>query len=239
MLIIPAIDLKDHKVVRLSQGMMDQSKVYSDDPVFMAGHWIDFGIKRIHLVDLNGAFEGSPVHFDVVEAIAKKYPVIEIEIGGGIRSMDTIERYFNAGARYCILGTVALKKPELLMEASAKYPGKIILGIDAKNGYVATEGWADVSQVKATDIVQKFATCAIESVIYTDIAKDGMLKGMSYDQIEIMANSSPFPIIGSGGLTSLDDIKRLKTMKNILGIIAGKALYEGKIDLKDAIQLVL
>ncbi len=237
MLIIPAIDLKDHQVVRLSQGKMGEAKVYADNPVMIAGDWINQGAKRIHLVDLNGAFEGKPVHFDEVQQIATAFPEVKIEIGGGIRNLETIQKYIDCGVHYCILGTAAIKNPSLLKEACKKFPKKIILGIDAKDGLVATDGWDKTSHKKAIDLVKEFVDEEIESIIYTDIAKDGMLKGMNHNSIAEMAEVSPFPIIASGGLTSLEDIEKLTKVKNILGVIAGKALYENKFTLKEAIKI--
>ncbi len=235
MLIIPAIDMKDHEVVRLKQGRMADSIVYGKSPVDMAGKWIDAGAKRIHLVDLNGAFEGKPCHFSEVEEIAKAYPGVPIEIGGGIRTLDTVQQYIDSGVSFCILGSAAVKNPSFLKEACKQFPQKIILGLDAKDGLVAIEGWDKVVQKKAVDFVEELAGLAMESVIYTDIAKDGMLQGMSVELIASMSKVSSFPIIASGGLTSLDDIKRLKTMNNIFGVIAGVALYENRFTLEDAI----
>ncbi len=235
MFIIPAIDLKDHQVVRLSQGKMDQVKIYADNPLLMAEQWVKEGAKRLHLVDLNGAFQGKPIHFKEVKEIAEAFPEIKIEVGGGIRSLDTVEKYFDCGVTYCILGTAALKNPKLLEEACQKFPKKIILGIDAKDGKVATEGWGETSTTLATDLVLKFKERKIVEVIYTDISKDGMMHGMNFAEIKKIATVSPFPVIGSGGLTKLEDIEELKKIPNVSGVIAGKALYEGTINLKEAI----
>lgn len=237
MLIIPAIDLKDHKVVRLSQGRMGDAKVYADDPVEVARQWVSLGATRLHLVDLNGAFQGLPIHFDEVRCIASALPKIALEIGGGIRSLATIDRYMECGVTYCILGTAAVKDPELVLKACKKYPGRIILGLDAKGSQVATDGWDNVSHQSATQVVEQFRGMALESIIYTDISRDGMLAGMNFKGLTLMAAQSPFPVIASGGLTSLLDVKKLLKIKNIRGAIAGKALYEGKINLKEAIQL--
>lgn len=238
MQIIPAIDLKDHQVVRLSQGKMNDSKVYSSDPLKMAQKWYDEGCRRLHLIDLNGAFEGKAIHFKEVTEISKKLPELTIEIGGGLRNLDTIKAYIDAGVTYCILGTAAVKNPELVFEATEAYPHQIILGIDAKKGQVATEGWDELSQISAVDLSLKFKEAAIESIIYTDISKDGMLQGMNISETQEMVEKAPFPIIASGGLTSLDDIHALKKISHLHGIIAGKALYEGRIELKEAIDLV-
>lgn len=234
MLIIPAIDMKNHQAVRLKQGRMEAATIYADSTLAMAEQWIGQGAKRLHLVDLNGAFEGKPVHFEDVTAIAKKFPQIPIEIGGGIRTLETMQKYFDAGVSFCILGTVAIKNPDLVFEATKKFPGKIILGLDAKNGLVATEGWDETSQTKAIDVARRFAGCAIESVIYTDIAKDGMLSGMNLEQIAAMKTCG-FPVIASGGLTSLDDIRALKAIGDLHGVIAGKAIYENRFSVAEAI----
>lgn len=235
--IIPAIDLKDHQVVRLSQGKMGEAKVYDSNPLNVVQNWVRAGAKRIHLVDLNGAFEGKPIHFDVVSKMTKKYPSIQFEIGGGIRNLETIDRYFESGVGFCILGTAAIKNPELLKTACEKYPNKIILGLDAKDGMVATQGWDDVSSKNAFDFIGEFKNLKISDVIYTDVAKDGMMSGMNLESIEKMAAVSPFPIIGSGGLTSLDEIKFLRKVKNVSGVIAGKALYEGLFTLEEALSV--
>lgn len=237
MLVIPAIDLKDHQVVRLSQGKMGEVKIYSDNAVLMAEEWVKQGAKRLHCVDLNGAFEGKPIHFKEVQEIAEAFPEIKIEVGGGIRNLETLKRYFDCGVSHCILGTAALKNPELLEEACHQFPKKIILGIDAKNGFVAAEGWGETSRISALDLAKKFKGKKISEIIYTDISKDGMMSGMNFEAIRQMAEVSPFPIIGSGGLTSLEDIKELKKIKNVSGVIAGKALYEGTIDLREAIRI--
>lgn len=235
MLIIPAIDLKDHKVVRLKKGKMGEATIYSNDPLQIAEKWVEQGAERLHLVDLNGAFEGQPVHFKEIQEIAKKYPQIKIEIGGGVRSMDVIQKYFDHGVQFCILGTAAIKDPELVFASCEKFSHQIILGIDAKEGMVATDGWGQKSETKALEVAHHFKECAIESVIYTDIAKDGMLSGMNFEQIKQMQACS-FPLIASGGLTSLQDIDQLVALGNIHGVIAGKAIYEGNFSLKEAIR---
>ncbi|MBI4411360.1 MAG: 1-(5-phosphoribosyl)-5-[(5-phosphoribosylamino)methylideneamino]imidazole-4-carboxamide isomerase [Deltaproteobacteria bacterium] len=236
MIVIPAIDLKDHQVVRLSQGRMGEAKVYSDNPVEIAEKWIDAGAKRLHLVDLNGAFEGKPIHFKEVESIAKAFPKIQLEIGGGIRDLKTVQAYFKSGVTYCILGTAALKDPRFAGMACAQFPDRIILGIDAKDGMVAVEGWDNVSKIKAGELAKKFTGQKISAVIYTDISRDGMMQGMNFARIRSMASESPFPIIASGGFTRLEEIETLKKIPNVSGVIAGKALYEGLVDLKEAIR---
>lgn len=237
MLIIPAIDLKDHHVVRLSQGKMGDAKVYHTNPLAVAARWIGEGASRIHLVDLNGAFAGKPIHFDEVQTLVKKFPKIRFEIGGGIRSMDIIDRYFDCGIQYCILGTALVKNPEVLLKAVGSYPNRIILGVDAKDAMVTLEGWDEMSSLRATELAKKFKGEKICEIIYTDISKDGMMHGMNFKSIREMAKNSPFPVIASGGFTSLKDIEELKTIQNVSGVIAGKALYEGLVDLKEAIRL--
>ena len=236
MLVIPAIDLKDHKVVRLKQGRMGKATVYSKDTVAVAKNWVKTGAKRIHVVDLNGAFEGKPVHFDEVARICKAFPKIEIEIGGGLRNFETVAQYFFAGASFCILGTAAIKDEPLILECCRKFPKKIILGIDAREGRVALEGWSERSAVKATDLAKKWGKKGIREIIYTDISRDGMMSGVNIEKIKQMASASPVPVIASGGVSSLDDIIKLKKMRNVSGVIVGKAIYEGKIDLKEAIK---
>ena len=217
--------MKDHQAVRLKQGLMDQATVYGS--VFdFAQKWIGEGATRLHLVDLNGAFEGKPVHFDEISKIVSTYPDVSVQVGGGVRDEETLQKYLETGLSQVILGSVLVKKTELVKEWVQKYPGKIILGVDAKKGMVATEGWAEGSTVKAVDLIAEFKELPVHSVIYTDIAKDGMLQGMSHDQIEQVA-AVGLPVIGSGGLASQDDIERLKLIPNVVGVIAGKALYEG------------
>lgn len=236
MLIIPAIDMKDHKVVRLKQGRMRDVTVYRGSIVEQARLFAETGVARLHLVDLNGAFEGQPVHFDEVTTIAKNFPQVQIEVGGGIRDLTTMQKYFSAGVNFCILGTLAVKNPDFVKEAARQFPGLIILGIDAKDGLVATNGWDKTSRETAIDLVKKFSGCAVESVIYTDIAKDGMLTGMNFLAIQEMQEKCGFPVIASGGLASLEDIQKLKEM-GVHGVIAGKAVYEGRFTVGEALQV--
>jgi phosphoribosylformimino-5-aminoimidazole carboxamide ribotide isomerase len=235
MQVIPAIDMMNHQVVRLKQGRLDDATIYSDSVLKMAEQWIEQGATRLHLVDLNGAFEGKPVHFKEISAVTKKFPQIKIEVGGGIRDLATIQRYIDAGVHFCILGTVAVKNPDIVFKASEAFPQQIVLGVDAKNGMVATEGWDEASAVSALDLTSKFHDCAIESIIYTDIAKDGMLVGMNLEEITKM-KACGFPVIASGGLTSLDDIRSLKKIGDLHGVIAGKAIYEDRFTVKEAIE---
>jgi phosphoribosylformimino-5-aminoimidazole carboxamide ribotide isomerase len=236
MLIIPAIDLKDGQCVRLRQGLMDDSTVFSNDPVAMAARWVAEGARRLHLVDLNGAFEGAPVNGGVVTDIARAYPQLPIQIGGGIRSLETIEHYLTAGVQYVILGTKAVKEPAFVKEACAAFAGHIIVGLDAKNGLVATDGWAQVSSVKATDLAKQFESDGVSAIVYTDIDRDGMMQGVNIDATVQMAEASSLPIIASGGVTNMQDIEQLLRVssRGICGAITGRAIYEGTLDLAAA-----
>lgn len=236
MLVIPAIDLKDGKCVRLRQGRMDDSTVFSDDPVDVAGRWFDAGARRLHLVDLNGAFEGEPVNGEIVRQIAQRFPNFPIQIGGGIRSLDTIEAYLNAGVNYVIIGTKAVKEPEFVTEACEAFPGHIIVGLDAKDGKVATDGWAEVSSVEATDLAKKFDEQGVSAIVYTDIARDGMMQGVNVEATVRMAQASSIPVIASGGITNMEDIVALKAQAQhgIQGAITGRAIYEGTLDVAKA-----
>jgi len=239
MLIIPAIDLKDSQCVRLRQGLMDDSTVFSDDPVAMAARWVDAGCRRLHLVDLNGAFEGHPVNGEVVTAIAERYPQLPIQIGGGIRSLDTIEHYVRAGVSFVIIGTKAVKEPAFVAEACAAFPGKVIVGLDAKDGLVATDGWAEVSEVRATELARRFEADGVAAIVYTDIARDGMMQGVNVEATVAMARASRIPVIASGGITDLDDIRALLAVagSGICGAITGRAIYEGTLDVAAAQRL--
>ena len=239
MLIIPAIDLKDGQCVRLRQGLMDDSTVFSDDPVAMATRWVDAGCRRLHLVDLNGAFAGEPVNGEVVTAIAAAYPALPIQIGGGIRSLETIEHYVRAGVSYVIIGTKAVKEPAFVGEACRAFPGKVIIGLDAKDGRVATDGWAEVSEVLATDLAKQFESDGVSAIVYTDIARDGMMHGVNVEATVSMARASSIPVIASGGITNLDDIRALNAVarEGICGAITGRAIYEGTLDVAEAQRL--
>ncbi len=238
MLFIPAIDLKDGKAVRLRQGRMEDTTVFSNSPVDMAQQWVDEGARRLHLVDLNGAFEGKPVNGDVIEAIAGKFPAIPVQIGGGIRDMATVEAYLKAGVEYCIIGTKAVEEPEFIVELCKAFPEHIIVGIDAKDGMVATEGWAEVSSVSAIDLAKKFEQAGVSSIVYTDIARDGMMQGLNLDATVELAESISIPVIASGGMTNMDDVMTVsaKESTGIMGAILGRSIYEGTIDLATAQQ---
>ena len=240
MIVIPAIDLKDGKCVRLRQGRMEESTIFSDDPVEQAGHWLAQGARRLHIVDLNGAFEGSPVNADIVKSITCAYPELPVQIGGGIRSLETAQVYIDAGVSYLIIGTQAVKDPDFVRAASAEFPGKIIIGLDAVNGKVATEGWADVSELAVEEALQRFDALELAAVIYTDIDRDGMMQGANVAATLALAQRSSIPVIASGGIAKLADIVDLKAAAKtadgagIIGAITGRAIYEGKLDLQEA-----
>ncbi|MES3039787.1 MAG: 1-(5-phosphoribosyl)-5-[(5-phosphoribosylamino)methylideneamino]imidazole-4-carboxamide isomerase [Pseudomonadota bacterium] len=236
MLIIPAIDLKDGACVRLKQGRMEDDTVFSDDPIGVAAQWVAQGARRLHLVDLNGAFAGEPVNGEIVRAIATRWPRLPVQIGGGIRSLETIEAYVRAGVAYVILGTKAVKEPSFVREACKAFPGRVIVGIDAKDGWVATDGWAEVSSVQAVDLARQFKADGISAIVYTDIARDGMMQGVNVEATAKLARDSGLPIIASGGVTNLDDIRGLLRVRGdgVIGTITGRAIYEGTLDLAEA-----
>lgn len=240
MLVIPAIDLKDGQCVRLKQGRMEDSTVFSDAPEEMAAQWKAKGARRLHLVDLNGAFAGEPVNGAIVEAIAKAHPDLPLQIGGGIRDLKTIEAYLKAGVRYVIIGTQAVKNPPFVAEACKAFPGHVIVGLDAKDGWVATDGWAEVSSVNVVDLAEKFADDGVDSIIYTDIARDGMMQGVNIEATVRLAEASSIPVIASGGVSRMEDIIQLckvadtETGAGIMGAITGRAIYEGALDLAEA-----
>lgn len=235
MLVIPAIDLKDGQCVRLRQGRMDDATVFSDDPLAMAAHWVEQGARRLHLVDLNGAFAGTPINGEAVRAIARAHPQLPVQIGGGIRRAETIEAYLQAGVRYVIVGTRAVREPEFVARTCREFPGRIIVGIDARAGRVATDGWAEVTEVRAVDLARRFAADGVSAIVYTDIERDGMMGGVNVDATLAVA-AAGIPVIASGGVTDLDDIRALKAVaaRGILGAITGRAIYEGTLDLAAA-----
>ncbi len=235
MLIIPAIDLKDGQCVRLTQGNMHQATVYSNNPAEMARNWQDQGAHLLHVVDLNGAFEGEPKNLSHIEAIVNAVS-IPVQVGGGIRSLDTVRMYLGAGAKRVVMGTTALANRQLVEEILEVFPERVVVAIDAKNGLVATDGWKTVTGVTAREAITSLGGLALAAVIYTDIAKDGMMAGPNILSLKLIVDASPVPVIASGGISSLDDIAAIKALgPKIEGIILGKALYEGVIDLKQAI----
>ena len=240
MLIIPAIDLKDGHCVRLKQGVMEDATVFSEDPGAMARHWLDKGARRLHLVDLNGAFAGKPVNEKAIKAITDVVGTdIPVQLGGGIRDLETIERYLDDGITYVIIGTAAVKNPGFLHEACDAFPGHIMVGLDAKDGKVAVDGWSKVTGHDVVDLAKKFEGYGVEAVIYTDIGRDGMMTGVNIDATVRLARELTIPVIASGGITNLDDIKALCGVENegIMGAITGRAIYEGSLDFAAAQKL--
>jgi phosphoribosylformimino-5-aminoimidazole carboxamide ribotide isomerase len=239
MKIIPAVDIKKGRCVRLSQGLADQETVYSDDPVAMACHWDEEGASLIHIVDLDGAFEGQPANAEIVKNIIYNSSV-DIQVGGGIRNLNTIEKYIKAGAYRVILGTIAQKEPEFVTKACKEFPGKIIVGIDARDGNVAIKGWVEVSNQRATDLAKKLESCGVSGYIFTDIACDGMLQGPNLKSIKEFAKNTKLPVIASGGVGKLKDIDNLLTLETdgVEGIITGKALYDKKFTYAQTLELL-
>lgn len=237
MLIIPAIDLKDGHCVRLRQGLMEDATVFSEDPGAMARHWVDQGGKRLHLVDLNGAFAGKPVNEGAIKAIVEAVGNdIPIQLGGGIRDLDTIERYLDNGISYVIVGTAAVKNPGFLHEACYAFPGQIMVGLDAKDGKVAVDGWSKLTGHDVIDLAKKFEDYGVESVVYTDIGRDGMLTGVNIEATVALARALTIPVIASGGVTNLDDVRRLVEVEHegVIGAITGRAIYEGTLNFAEA-----
>jgi phosphoribosylformimino-5-aminoimidazole carboxamide ribotide isomerase len=240
MLLIPAIDLKDGKCVRLRQGRMEESTVFSDDPVAMATQWVKAGARRLHLIDLNGAFAGQPVNAKVIRRIADAFPDIPIQVGGGIRDEETVEVYLNAGVQFVIIGTKAVKEPHFISDLCLEYPGHVIVGLDAKDGKVAVEGWSKLSRHDVIDMARIFEREGVEAIVYTDISRDGMMQGLNLEATVKLAQSVSIPVIASGGVTAMEDIRNLCNAANegIMGVIIGRALYEGSIDLAIAQSMV-
>jgi phosphoribosylformimino-5-aminoimidazole carboxamide ribotide isomerase len=236
MLIIPAIDLKDGQCVRLRQGVMEDTTVFSDDPLEMATKWVGEGARRLHLVDLNGAFEGKPVNAECVNEITKAFPDLPVQIGGGIRDIKIANTYIEAGISYLIIGTMAVTHPEFISELCREFPGRIIVGLDANNGLVATDGWAKQTDINVVELSKKYEQDGVSSIVYTDIARDGMMQGVNVKATADLAKETTIPIIASGGITNLDDIAAL--LKNahhgIIGAVTGRAIYEGMLDFNDA-----
>ena len=235
MILYPAIDLKDGKAVRLLRGDMDKATVFNDDPAAQAMEFVEAGCDWLHLVDLNGAFAGQPVNARAVEAILSQTKT-PAQLGGGIRDMATIEMWLSKGLARVILGTVAVENPALVREAAQAFPGKVAVGIDAKNGKVATKGWAEETDVMVTDLAKSFEDAGVAAIIYTDIMRDGAMKGPNIDATEALARAVSIPVIASGGVSSLDDLKALKATGVISGAISGRALYDGAIDLNEALS---
>lgn len=238
-IILPAIDLKEGRCVRLEQGLMDKDTVYNDDPAAQAKIWQEQGGEFLHIVDLDGAFAGVPKNKSAIKSIVEAID-IPSELGGGIRDLETIEAYLDLGIARVILGTVAKENPELVREACRQFPGQIVVGIDAKNGLVAVRGWADVTEKKATEMAKEMENFGVEAIIYTDIARDGMMQGPNIEATKALAEAISIPVIASGGLSTLDDIRKLVEIETsgVTGVITGKAIYSGAIDLREAVALI-
>jgi len=233
MLLIPAIDLKDGQCVRLRQGKMDDATVFSDDPVATARRWVEAGARRLHLVDLNGAFEGKPRNAEVIHAIAEAFPELPIQVGGGIRDEETILTYLDAGVKYVILGTKAVTNPHFVPEVCAEFPGHIIIGLDARDGKVAVDGWSKLSHHDAADMARQFEDDGVEAIVYTDISRDGMMSGVNLEATVRLAQSVHIPVIASGGVATVDDVVALKEA-GAAAVVVGTALYEGRFALREA-----
>ncbi len=232
MLLIPAIDIKDGACVRLRQGRMDESTVFSDDPVATAKRWADLGAQRLHIVDLDGAIAGEPVNRDIIHAMIAAVPDLAVQVGGGIRSEDAIEDYVGAGVRYVILSSKAATAPHFIADVCVEFPGHIILGIDAKNGKVATQGWSKMSNHDVVDLAKRFEKDGVEAIIFTDISRDGMLNGVNIEATLDLARQVRIPVIASGGIRNIEDVRALAEVadEGIIGAITGRAIYEGSLD---------
>lgn len=239
MLLIPAIDIKDGKCVRLRQGRMNDDTVYSEDPVAMAARWAEAGARRLHIVDLNGAAKGKPVNAEIIHRICAAHPDFPIQVGGGIRDEDTIQQYLDAGVSYVILGTKAVTAPHFVADMCMEFPSHIIVGLDVRDGKVAIDGWSKLSRHDPVDLAQKFEQDGVAAVIYTDISRDGMMNGVNLDSTVAFARELAIPVIASGGITNLDDIKALCKVERegITAAITGRAIYEGSLDFAAAQKL--
>jgi len=240
MLLIPAIDLKDGKCVRLRQGRMEDNTVFAEDPVAVAERWAEAGAKRLHLVDLDGAFAGRPVNADVIHRIAEAFPELPIQVGGGIRDDDTIQSYLDAGVSYAIIGTSAVNEPHFVADVCLEFPGHIIVGLDARDGKVAIDGWSKLSHHDVIDLAQHFERDGVEAIIYTDISRDGMMQGVNVEATVKLAQAITIPVIASGGVTNSKDIEALQAVsgEGISGVVIGRALYEGTIDFAECQKIV-
>ena len=239
MLLIPAIDLKDGKCVRLRQGRMEDETVFGDDPVEVARRWVAAGARRLHMVDLNGAFAGKPVNAAAISAVAEAFPDLPIQVGGGIRDEETVQAYLDAGVQYTIIGTAAVSAPHFVNDLCAEFPGHIIVGLDAKDGKVAIDGWSKLSHHSVIDMAQRFENDGVEAIVFTDIGRDGMMSGVNVESTVELAQAIRIPVIASGGITNIDDIKTLCGVadEGIMGAITGRAIYEGTLDLAEAQKL--
>jgi len=240
MLLIPAIDIKDGKCVRLRQGDMEATTIFDDDPVNAARRWVGAGAERLHIVDLDGAAAGEPVNADLVHRIVEEFPELPIQLGGGIRDEDTVEAYLNAGVQYIILGTKAVNEPHFVSDLCVEFPRHIIVGLDAKDGKIAVDGWSKLSKHDLIDLAQQFENDGVEAFLYTDITRDGMLSGVNIEATRELAESVRIPVIAAGGLTGLDDVKAVCEIADsgIIGVVTGRAIYEGTLDFAQGLELV-
>ncbi len=238
MLLIPAIDLKAGQCVRLRQGDRRESTVFSDDPLAMAARWVEAGARRLHIVDLDGAFSGEPVNADVIHQIASKYPDLPIQVGGGIRTEESVETYIQAGVRYVIIGTQAINEPHFISDLCAEFPAHVIVGLDAKDGKVATEGWSKLSRHEVIDMAQHFQADGVEAIIYTDISRDGMLQGVNIKATLQLAAAVKIPVIAAGGVHNIENVRKLAAVASagIIGVITGRAIYQGTLDFAEGQQ---
>ena len=239
MLLIPAIDLKDGRCVRLRQGRMEDETIFAEDPLEVADKWVEAGARRLHLVDLNGAFAGKPINAEAIHRIAEKYPELPIQVGGGIRDEDTIQAYLDAGVSYVILGTKAVNAPHFVKDVCLEFPGHIFVGLDAKDGKVAIEGWSKLSHHDVIDMAQHFEDDGVAAIIYTDISRDGMMSGVNVEATVALAQAVNIPVVASGGITDIEDVRAICEYydEGIMGAITGRAIYEGTLDFATAQQL--
>ncbi len=240
MLLIPAIDIKDGKCVRLRQGNMADVTVFADDPVTAARRWVEIGAQRLHIVDLDGAVAGKPVNAEVVHRIAEMYPELPIQIGGGIRDEDGVQAYLEAGVQYVILGTKAVNEPHFVSDLCVEFPRHIIVGLDAREGKLAVDGWSKLSKHNLIDLAQQFENDGVEAILYTDISRDGMLSGVNVEATKELAESIRIPVIAAGGLTDLKDLQAVCEVaeSGVQGVVAGRAIYQGTLDFAEGLELV-
>ncbi len=238
--LIPAIDLKEGQCVRLRQGRMDDASVFSEDVIATAQRWVDAGATRLHMVDLDGAFAGEPMNARAVEAVCKAFPALPVQIGGGIRTDSIAEQYIDAGVSFIIIGTQAVTEPEFVKRLCSRFPGQVMVGLDARDGQVAVNGWAEASGIDATALASSFEGAGVSGIVYTDISRDGMMQGFNSEATVALAQSITIPVYASGGVSSYADIDRLAAIAStgVAGAIVGRALYEGAIDLADAQQRI-
>ncbi len=239
MLLIPAIDLKSGRCVRLRQGRMDDETVFSDDPLAVAQRWVDAGTRRLHIVDLDGAVSGRPENAEIIHSITERFPDLPVQVGGGIRDDDTIQSYLDAGVTYIIIGTKAVNAPHFVADVCAEFPGHIFIGLDARKGKVATDGWSKLSHHDVVDLAQQFERHGAECIVYTDIERDGMLTGVNVEATVRLARSIKIPVIASGGIHTIDDVRALCEVsgEGIIGAITGRAIYEGSLDFREGQSL--